>query len=242
MEEQYTYEEFESFMKSMKKVSDILRSKKPDYIFAPITGSIPLIDVLSIIDRHFPMANVEYPPNSSRFIEREEIIDKWLSNFIKKNYFGKPMSIVCIDEVISGSSAVKGANEFEKTLYKIDSREQASINKKINYEILGIGERPRNGKRNHTIVQLENKNKAKIIETNRIITSDNVLLNPLRLELGKVNAQGRQTYLPQIHSLNYSKEYIAFLQNTASYFGVNLNNVNLINVCKIKDSLEKYLF
>jgi hypothetical protein len=241
MEEQYTFEEFDSFMKSMKKLSDILRSKKPDYIFAPITGSIPLIDVLSIIDRHFPIENVEYPPNSSRFIEREEIMDKWLSNFIKKNYFGKPISIVSVDEVISGSSVIKGANEFTKALYKIDSREKSPIQKKINYEILGIGEKPKSTQRNHGLSKLVNSNKLKVIETNRIITADNILLNPLRLERGEINRQGRQTYLPQIHSLDYSAHYISLLQNTANYFGVNLNNISLVNICKIKDSLDKYL-
>ena len=73
--EQYTNKEFDCFMKSMKKAADYLRSKKPDFIFAPIIGSIPLIDILSIIDRQFPLETIEYPPNSSRFIKREEIID-----------------------------------------------------------------------------------------------------------------------------------------------------------------------
>src|SRR3989344_8270338 len=104
---QYTTEEFDDFMRSMKKISDVLRSRKPDFIFAPIVGSVPLIDVLAIIDRHFPLENVEYPPNSSRFLNREEIMDSWYANFLNANYAGEPISITCIDEVISGSSATK---------------------------------------------------------------------------------------------------------------------------------------
>jgi len=239
--EQYTNEEFESFMASMKKVSDILRSKKPDYIFAPITGSIPLIDILSIIDRHFPMETVEYPPNSSRFIQREEIMENWLSKFVKHNYSGNKMSIVCIDEVISGSSASKGFQEFANILYNLDVGKNHQYEKKINYEILGIGEMPRSGKRNHSIQSLIQKNKAKVIETKRIITSDNPNLNPLRLKLGEINRQGRQTYLPELGALVYTSDYISLLQNAANYFGVDLDNAHLINVSKIKNSLEKYL-
>jgi len=238
--EQYTSEEFESFMKSMKKMSDILRSKKPDYIFAPILGSIPLIDILSIADRHFPSEAVEYPPNSSRFLKREEIIDRWYSNFIKDNYFGEKMSIVCIDEVISGSSATKGYQEFCKILYNFRNQNEF-LEKKINYEILGIGEKPKNGKRNRSFNSLVNKKKAKVLETKRIITADNPLLNPIRLKKGEINAQGRQTYLPEIEYISYPKEYLNLLCDTASYFGVNSEKSNPVNVVKMQKSLEKYL-
>lgn len=238
--EQYSLEEFDSYVKVMKKASDILRSKSPNYIFAPILGSVPFIDVLSIIDRHFPISNVEYPPNSSRFSNRGELIDNWYSNFIKDNYTGKKMSIVCIDEIISGSSAVKGYNEFQKVLYNF-RKDDSKIEKKINYEILGIGEKPRNGSRNPNFNRLINKKKAKVLETKRIITADNPLLNPIKLKVGGINNQGRQTYLPEIESFNYSPEYILFLQNTANYFGVDPDSICLPNLSKIKDSSTKYL-
>jgi hypothetical protein len=239
--EQYTLEEFESFMKSMKKVSDILHSKSPDYIFAPLIGSVPLIDILAIIDRHFPLDSVEYPPNSSRFLDREEIMNSWLSNFINTNYHGEKMSIVCIDEVISGSSALKGYNEFAKALYSLKEKSGNSLEKRITYEILGIGEIPTRGKRNHTFNRLVNQKKATIVETSRIITADNILLNPVRLKLGEVNLQGRQTYLPEVESFVYSSEYISLLQNVASYFGTNPDSIHLVNASKIKDSSRKYL-
>jgi len=238
---QYTIKEFESFVKSMKKINDILHSKKPNYIFAPILGSVPLIDILAIIDRHFPIENVEYPLNSSRFINRQEIVNKWFSNFIKTNYHGEKMSIVCVDEVISGSSAVKGYGEFQKALYDFQGENNHSLEKKISYEILGIGESPKNGRRNHGFIKLVNKKKAKVVETDKIITLDNPFLNPIKLEIGKINNQGRQTYLPKIESFVYTSEYISLLQNVTNYFGTNPDNINLVNVSKIKDSSEKYL-
>ncbi len=241
MEQQYTSKEFESFIGVMKKASDILRSKKPDYIFAPILGSVPLVDILSIIDRHFPLENLEYPPNSSRFLKREEIISKWYSNFVEKNYQGKKMSIVCIDEVISGSSATKGYNEFYKVLYDIGKEKGISLERKINYEILGIGERPKNNKRNRGFIKLVNRKKAKVLETEKIITADNYLLNPIRLKKGELNAQGRQTYLPEIEFVSYPQEYLSLLYNVATQVGVDPEQISPVNVMKMQESLEKYL-
>ncbi len=241
MEQQYTEEEFESFMISMKKMSDILCSKKPDYIFAPILGSVPLVDVLSIINRHFPIESLEYPPNSSRFLKREEIIDRWYSNFVEKNYQGKKISIVCIDEVISGSSATKGYDEFYKVLYDFGKKEGSSLEKKINYEILGIGERPKNNKRNRSFTRLVHNKKAKVLETKRIITADNSFLNPIRLKKGGLNAQGRQIYLPEIEFVSYPQEYLTLLYNVATHIGVNPEHVSPVNIMKMQESLEKYL-
>jgi hypothetical protein len=240
--EQYTKNEFDCFMKSMKKAADYLHSKKPDFILAPIVGSVPLVDVLSIIDRHFPLEVVEYPPNSSRFVHREEITDKWFSNFIKDNYFGEKMSIICVDEVISGSSARKGYKEFHKVLHNLDGeRRKAELEKRINYEILGIGEDPRNRKRNHGFRKLVNQKKAKVFETERILTADNINLNPIRLKTGKINGQGRQTYLPKIESIDYSRDYLNLLYDTANYFGADPEKVTPVNLLKIQRSLEKYL-
>lgn len=239
--EQYTIREFECFMKSMKKASDYLHSKKPDFIFAPIIGSIPLIDILSITDRHFPLETIEYPPNSSRFVNREKIIDKWFSNFLDENYIGEPMSIVCIDEVIFGSSATKGYKEFHKILYKLDEKMKSPLEKQISYKILGIGEQPKGRKRNYSFRSMVNQGKAKVFETDRIITADNIDLNPVRLKRDGINVQGRQTYLPEIKSMEYSKDYLNLLHDTATFFGVDPDKVTPVNLLKIQDSLEKYL-
>ena len=238
--QQYTTEEFESFMKAMKGMSDMLRSEKPDYIFAPVLGSVPLVDVLSIIDRHFPLENVEYPPNSSRFLNREELIDKWYSNFLNANFTGRKMSIACVDEVISGSSATKGYKEFEKVLYNLGRERGESLERKINYKVFGVGERP-NGKRNRGFTKLVNRKQAKVFETKKIITADNSLLNPIRLKKGEFNPQGRQTYLPEIEFVSYPQEYLSLLYNVATHLGVDPDQVSPKNIVKMQESLEKYL-
>lgn len=236
MEKQYTFEELESFAKSMKRMSDFIRSQKPNFIFAPVIGSVPLIDALGIVDRHFSFENVEYPPNSSRFTNREELIRKWYSNFLDTNYSGSKMSVICVDEVISGSSASKGQQEFQKMLH------ERGLEKKIKYTVVGIGEKPKGGKkRNHNFQKLVNSKKAKVFETQNIITADNILLNPVRLKVGELNPQGRNTYLPEIHSLDYSPEYRTLLHDIATFSGADPDHVSLQNILKVGNSLRKYL-
>ncbi|MCX8194446.1 MAG: hypothetical protein N3G19_03785, partial [Candidatus Pacearchaeota archaeon] len=99
-------EEFESFIKGMKRLSTFLQSQKPDYIFAPVVGAVPLIDVLCILDKHLPLEIVEYPPNSSRIKNREELMQRWYKNFLERNYTKEPMKICTIEEIISGASAL----------------------------------------------------------------------------------------------------------------------------------------
>lgn len=241
MEEQYTAEELESFMDAMKHLSDVLRSEKPNFIFAPIVGSVPLIDVLSVMDRHFPLENVEYPPNSSRFLKREQMMQDWYTNFLKAKYQGEPLSITCIDEIISGSSAVKGNMEFHKALHGFEGGLGARLDKKIRYRILGLGEKPKSGKRNHGFSRLLNSGVAKVFETEKIVTADNRDLNPIRLKKGEINRQHRQTYLPEIESINYGEQYLGFLHNVATYCGVDPEKISIANLLKIQTSLGKYL-
>jgi hypothetical protein len=193
------------------------------------------------MDRHFPLERVEYPPNSSRFLNREEMMQRWYTNFLNANYHGEPLSVTCIDEVISGSSAVKGNMEFRRALHGFETGLGARLSKKIKYSILGIGEKPKSGKRNHGFARLLNSGVASIFETEKIITADNRDLNPIRLKQGEINKQHRQTYLPEIESVNYGEQYLGFLHNVATYCGVDPDQVSPANLLKIQRSLEKYL-
>lgn len=240
--EQYSIEEFERFARGIKRASDILKSQNPDYVFAPVTGAVPFIDLFFIADRHFNLGRVEYPPNSSRFGDREGIMSRWYQNFLDKNYHGGKISIICVDEVISGASAVKGYQEFEKALYDFKKRTGESLEKKVNYSILGIAEMPKSaGVRNHILKKLVHSKKAKLIEVGKIITADNVELNHIRLKIDRDNLQGRHIYLPEIEKFYVSDYYLTLLQNMAKYFGADPSKVTVQNLGQIKDSLEKYL-
>lgn len=234
-------EEFEMFAEGMKKASNILKSKNPDYVFAPVLGSVPFVDLLKIVDRHFELDSVEYPPNSSRFRNREEIMAEWYKNFLDTNYAGEKIKIVCIDEVISGSSALKGYKEFNKALHEYQQNKHPRAGKKINYELLGISEPMKDGKRNKGLEGLVRKNKAHLVNVGNILTADDMSLNPVRLKVEGQNSQGRHIYSPEIDRFEISNKYLTFLQNFAQYIGRDPSKVTVQNIGRIRESMDKYL-
>lgn len=235
------FEDFKKFAEGIKRASDILRSKKPTYLFAPVVGAVPFVDLFYIADRHFELGNIEYPPNSSRFKDREEIMAKWYAHFLNSTYAGENINIVCVDEVISGSSAVKGYDEFARALNKFGKAQGENLTRKITYEILGIGESPRNKRRNHGFNRLVNAKKAHVVEVGKILTADDPVLNPVRLRISGKTSQGRHVYVPQIERFEITPEYLTLLQNFASYIGVDPSTVSVQNMGRIRESLENHL-
>ena len=239
-----------SFVKGFKKAANIIHMEKPDYIFAPVVGAVPFVDILSIVDRHFPQDNVEYLPNSSRFVNRDELMAKWYAAFYHVNESGGRMKIVCLDEVLSGSSAVKGYNQFVKSLderAKKRAREifgtaadsEASrrmLKRRIGYKIVGFEEIGHI--QNPSFKRLVHKNIVYPIQFDSIPTIDDVRMNTIRLQVGE-KRNGRDTYLPEVVGFEVTPEYMTLLQNVASYVGVDPSKVGPVNLGKIKQGLER---
>lgn len=253
MAEKYSHEELEKFVDGMVKASNIICQKKPDFIFAPLTGAVPFIDILKIIDRHFPIQSVEYPPNSSRFADRKEIINRWYGNFLDANYAGEELRILCIDEVISGSSASFGYAQFMSAAQDLFLRKaknvesnkaviehlRKTIAKNLEYHILGIAE---DHSRNHNFKRIthKNKNHVNIINLPRILTLDDVALNPIRLKVKEQKGKN-MIYLPEVERYDISTDYLKLLQDVARYVGVDPSSVSSENFGRIQQSLTKYL-
>jgi hypothetical protein len=246
----YTQEELEEFAKGMKRVSDIVMSRGPDFIFAPVTGSVPFVDILAIVNRKFPIDLAEYPPNSSRFPNRTELMDRWYSAFFADNYSGEKMHIVCLDEVLSGSSASVGHTQFRKALEALALKKakegggngdlfeklQRKYAKDIDYHIVGIAERE---PRNKNFSRLVNEGIATVVDFSNVPTIDNVELNPVRLKLIGRTPDDNGIYAPEIEKMEYTKEYLQLLQDVAKYVGVNPSNVTPVNTGKIAESLSR---
>lgn len=239
-----------SFVKGFKKAANIIRMEKPDYIFAPVVGAVPFVDILHIVDRHFPLDNVEYLPNSSRFVNRDELMSKWYANFYHANESGGGMKIVCLDEVLSGSSAVKGYNQFVKSLderAKEKARElrgtaedsdkfRRMLNKRIKYKVIGFEERGH--AQNPSFKRIVHKDIVYPIQFDSIPTIDDVRMNTIRLQVGE-KRNGRDTYLPAVAEFKVTPEYMTLLQNVASYVGANPSQVGPVNLGKIRQGLER---
>lgn len=239
----YTMEEFESFAGALRAMASYVRSKGPDFVFAPVMGSVPLVDALRAVDRKFPTEIVEYPPNSSRFDNREELMNKWYGNFLRLNYHGEPLNVVCIDEVISGSSAMKGNTEFQKALNDFaDEKQSPKIKRKVGYLMAAVGEQPDCGRRNGGLISLKNNGQLKIFETQKILTCDNLEFNPVRLRVKETTKSGNNhIYEPVIEKFEVTPEYLTLLRNLAKHVGGDPSFTTMQNLCKIQTSIDKYL-
>ena len=241
--------DLESLVKGFKKASDILRMEKPNFIFAPVSGSVPFIDIFNIIDRHFRLDSVVYMPNSSRFEKREELMKEWYSKFYDLNEVGEPIKIVCVDEVLSGSSAVVGYKQFQRSIEE-RARSKAKglsdesvaiekfknkLNKQISYKILGISER--GYKRNPEFNRLLNKKKVYLIGFDDVPTIDNISYNTLRFKHKRLNE--RTIYYPEIERFDITPEYLSLLRGIATHVGVDPSTVNPVNFSKIDNGLKQ---
>lgn len=244
--------DIENLAKGFKKVSDVIRMKNPDYILAPVAGAIPFIDILKIVDRKFADDSVHYLPNSSRFANRDELVSKWFERFYEKNEIGDKMKIICLDEVVSGTSAINSYMNFKKSLQnraekktkglenELGAREnyEMILNRNINYEIIGISETGNN--RNPKFTNLVNKGIVYVVEFDKVPTIDNINLNPIRFKENGLNRGGRTVYLPEIKEFVVTPEYLSFLQNIASYVGADPSNVKpILNLPKIEEGLRQ---
>jgi len=248
---EYTHKELESFVRGFRRVSDTVKMEKPDYIFAPVVGAVPFIDILAIVDRHFPLDSVEYLPNSSRFANRDELMGRWYANFYERNEIGDPMKIVCLDEVLSGSSAVKGYKQFRRS---IEDRARAraeglsdgssavrqyqkKLENDVNYKIIGVQEAGH--KTCVAFNRLVKKGVVHPVNFDKVFTIDNVYLNAIRLRPGEMKANGRMSYLPEIERFDVTSDYMELLRNIARCAGVDPSTVNPVNFSKIEQGLRQ---
>ena len=107
-----------SYVDAMRQASAHFTSENPDYIVAPMVGSVPFIDVMAIVDRDFDPTKVVYMPASSRINDVNKIIRSWYESFLKDvvelpHRFPKVMGI---DEVVSGCSIVRCVKSIDEAM------------------------------------------------------------------------------------------------------------------------------
>jgi len=195
--------------------------------------------------------SVIYIPNSSRFANREALMSRWYSNFYHSHDVGSPLKIVCVDEVLSGSSAVVGYKQFEKSVF-MRAREMADefqngefeayceferrLHKNLSYKILGIAEKQH--ARNPQFNRLVNQRRVHTVEFDNVPTIDNVALNPLRFKVARIQKNGRPVYAPEIERFDITPEYMSLLKGIASYVGVDPLSVGPVNLGRIEEGLR----
>ncbi len=101
-------ESMDAYVKGLEKASNIFVEQNPDHIIAPMLGSVPFIDVMHIINSDFDVQKVNYMPASSQINEVNKVMNIWMNNFLDDVVSPEnPTKIMGIDEIVSGSSAIR---------------------------------------------------------------------------------------------------------------------------------------
>jgi hypothetical protein len=102
-------ESLENFVDGMMDASDMVVSRNPDYLIAPMMGSVPFIDIMTMVNDDFDPSKVVYMPASSRIPDVKDVILNWYGNFLddKVKLDDDFPEILNIDEVVSGQSLVR---------------------------------------------------------------------------------------------------------------------------------------
>lgn len=246
-------EDMPSFVKSLKNAASTIRMHGPDYIFAPIVGAVPLVDLLCVVDRKFPKEIVEYLPNSSRFRNRTRLMENWYSNFYKEKNLDEKSKIVCLDEVLSGSSSVCGFNQFQKSLESLAKEKSIGfsnepqmyehflkkLKSQIKYKIVGFAEEGYST--NSEYQNLVNKRIANSISFKEIPTIDNPSMNTIRFKEDVRKGDRRKFYSPEMEGFEISSEYFSLLKSVAAYVGVDPSKVEPVNLAKIQEGILRSL-
>ena len=107
----------QNYVDSIRKVSEIIDREGPNFIIAPMMGSVPLIDALNLVNPGFNNDPVFYMPASSHLPNVNGIMRNWVGNFLDdKVSFEEPIKILTIDEAVSGQSSVRVHRAWEREI------------------------------------------------------------------------------------------------------------------------------
>jgi hypothetical protein len=129
MESAQIDDRLESFVEAMYEASNILLAESPDFILAPMNGSVPLVDAMTIVNSDFDPSKVVYMPASSKIEGVNEVISEWYLNFLKGNITvpSRIPKVIGIDEVVSGGSVVRCVRSIDRAINSARASETQSL-------------------------------------------------------------------------------------------------------------------
>lgn len=108
----------QSYADAMIHAADCINSVRPDFVVAPMLGSVPFIDAMTIVSKDFDPTKVVYMPASSKIEGVNEVIFRWYSNFLNE-VVASPREfprVIGIDEVVSGGSVVRCLKNIDRAI------------------------------------------------------------------------------------------------------------------------------
>lgn len=121
-----------SYVEAMSNAAEIINDENPDYVVAPMLGSVPLIDAMSIVS-DFDYSKVVYMPASSRVNQIEKVICEWYANFLDDvvNVPYNFPNILGIDEVVSGNSVKRCFKSVDSAIQRKRKKIRQSLIEKV---------------------------------------------------------------------------------------------------------------
>lgn len=108
-----------SFANGMKEASEIISDENPDFVIAPMMGSVSFIDAMNASDINFNPNLVFYMPASSHVPFINNVMKDWMSNFLSTYASAdEKIKILTIDEVVSGGSATRVNSAVQNAVSK----------------------------------------------------------------------------------------------------------------------------
>jgi len=126
-------ESLESYVEAMYQASGMILDERPDYILAPMNGSVPFIDAMTIVNSDFDPSKVVYMPASSRIDDVNKVMYNWYSNFLddtvqSPHHFPK---VLGIDEVVGGGSVIRCLHNIDKAIARKKNIESQRLARKL---------------------------------------------------------------------------------------------------------------
>jgi hypothetical protein len=241
----YTEEDLESFASGIVSVNSIIETANPDVLIAPMMGAVPFIDCLNAVNPHFDNSRVFYVPASSSLASLNNILPQTVANLLYGEIHEIPqrgLKIMTLDEVVSGSSAIRVKDKVSDGISRYISRLGLSAEEvaKINLSQIGIehGIYRESGKDwNERFKKLVEDKLIDLVRVNRIIPMDNPRLCPVSY-IPKREDKSRNT--PIVRTTSLSMEYIRFLSEIAAVTGTDPDMAVPRNYKRIFDH-QKYI-
>jgi hypothetical protein len=218
-----------SLAHGMISVNAIIQNLNPDIVLAPMMGAVPLIDLLNVVNPQFDNERVVYVPASSSIQSLNNILPVTIRNVLKDRasvdtIAREGYSILSIDEVVSGSSAVRVRSKVKEGLKAYaGSVGDAGLADKITLDQIGIEHmiHKESGKQwNNGYADLRNTLNLIPVQVHRIITMDDPALCPAKY-VPKPDGTRNTPKLQPVFTI--TGEYLNLLANIARIVGTDPN-------------------
>ncbi len=254
--EKYTGEQLTSFVNAIRDAAPVIAKRNPAHYIISLHGSLPLFDILTMVDRTVDTDRAVYFPGSSRINNSADILTRCFENFFleRQDETDKVRHLASIDEVVTGASVSRVLNAYHSASRKVArgvlgssqelkdgvEKEAQKIRRHFPIVVYGIKEVRTEGVK----MKADYLNKVKggeVLEfpTLRIITMDDPDYQTIEFDHPTSNGFAGQCFYPRVKNIISSKIYLDLLSDVARMLGIDPDSIEP-HRARIASDCEKY--